>query len=313
MIRDVVRPKRSSGDLVRIASELWPDGVGSSNIGYYANMFAQTSLPYRDPGDNVPVWTRRNGDLTLRVQPGWTSDDDGNDVCVGYPSGVLPRLLMHWVSTEAVRTRSPELELGSSLTAFMLKLNLKPTGGKNGSITRLRSQAERLFRARVSIHFDSKTRQQGADLSIARAWDLGWTARGDDPLQGSLLPTTVLLTQDFFDRVVANPVPVDMAALVALRGSALRLDIYSWLTYRMSYLERPTTIPWELLRGQFGSQLADDRSGRAQFKRDFVSNLRQVLIVYPAARVEIVDSGIKLRSSPTHVSFRGLKELRGKA
>jgi hypothetical protein len=51
--------------------------------------------------------------------------------------------------------------------------------------------------------------------------------------------------------------------LRALRGSALRLDIYAWLTYRMSYLQRPTTVRWPSLRAQFGSDLADTKQGRA--------------------------------------------------
>jgi hypothetical protein len=188
----------------------------------------------------------------------------------------------------------------------MRKLNLKPTGGKNGSITKLRSQAERLFRASLSVHLDSNDRQQGANLSVASAWDLGWSVRSENPWQGSLLPSLVRLTDDFYKRVVENPVPVNMDALIALRGSALRLDIYAWLTYRMSYLQKPTVIPWESLRAQFGSRLADDRSGRAQFRRDFVNNLKQVLVIYVDARVEAVDSGLKLYPSPTHVPLKGL-------
>ncbi len=48
----------------------------------------------------------------------------------------------------------------------------------------------------------------------------------------------------------------------------MRLDIYAWLTLRMSYLQRQTVIPWEALRFQFGSTLKDTKQGRLQFKRD---------------------------------------------
>lgn len=303
----MARPKQTRADLVKAANEIWQDD--SPNISYMASLFVQVSLPYRDPGD-VPVWTRRNGNLTLLVQPGWvTSGTSTTAVPIGYPSGVMPRLLLNWMSTEAVRTKSPELELGSSLNAFMAKLNLQPTGGKNGSITKLRQQIERLFRARLSVQIDEPDRQAGADLSIAAAWDLRWPARADHPGQQSLLPSVVRLSPDFFQRVVDSPVPVNLDALIALRGSALRLDIYSWLTYRMSYLSRVTVVPWENLRAQFGSSLADDRSGRAQFKRDFTRNLEKVLVVYRDARVEVTDTGVRLRPSPPHVPFRGLREL----
>jgi hypothetical protein len=56
-------------------------------------------------------------------------------------------LLRLWrLSTEAVRTQSPNLVLGESLSAFMRSLGLQPTGGKQGTIARLRKQMERLFR-----------------------------------------------------------------------------------------------------------------------------------------------------------------------
>lgn len=44
--------------------------------------------------------------------------------------------------------------------------------------------------------------------------------------------------------------------LRALR-SPLALDIYCWLTYRASYLRRPTEIPWTALALQFGAGYAD--------------------------------------------------------
>ncbi len=37
-------------------------------------------------------------------------------------------------------------------------------------------------------------------------------------------------------------VPIDLRALNALKGSPLALDIYSWLTYRMSYLRKPCLL-----------------------------------------------------------------------
>ena len=58
------------------------------------------------------------------------------------PYGNLPRLLLAWVSTEAVRTQSRELVLGRSLSEFMGKLGMDSVGGAR---TRLRNQIRRLF------------------------------------------------------------------------------------------------------------------------------------------------------------------------
>ena len=68
-------------------------------------------------------------------------------------------------------------------------------------------------------------------------------------------------------------------------------------------------MSWETLRAQFGSDLADTKQGRAQFKRDFTEHLRKVLVVYRDAKVDIEDTGVVLHPSRTHVPFRGLKEL----
>ena len=45
------------------------------------------------------------------------------------PFGNIPRLLLAWVSTEAVRTQSRMLVLGSSLSEFMRKLGLEDRSG----------------------------------------------------------------------------------------------------------------------------------------------------------------------------------------
>ncbi len=273
-----------------------------------ARLFAQTSLPYRDPGD-VPAWGRRNGNLVLVVQPGMTIDKDGMPRSIGYPFGTVPRLVLTWLSTEAVRTKSRDLVLGESLAEFMRSLELTPTGGRNGTITRLRRQMERLFQATLSARWEGDaSRETGGRLNVASSYDLWWT--DNDPQQPALMPSVVRLSAEFFEEVTKHPVPLDFGALHALRGSSLLLDIYAWLTYRMSYLQRPTTVPWESLRAQFGSDLADTKQGRAQFRRDFERHLREVVLVYREANVETVPTGVLLRPSLTHVPLKGTREFR---
>ena len=81
------------------------------------------------------------------------------------------------------------------------------------------------------------------------------------------------------------------------------MDIYGWLTYRMSYLERPSkTIPWRALQSQFGCDYTRTRT----FKQRFVEKTRQVLAFYPEARLTIRRSGLVLYPSPTHVSPKSI-------
>ena len=79
-------------------------------------------------------YKRVNGPFTLYMTAG-----GGNKL----PYGSLPRLLLAWVSTEAVRTQSRELILGPSLAEFMRKLGVYNSGGPPQ--TRLRNQMRRLF------------------------------------------------------------------------------------------------------------------------------------------------------------------------
>ena len=71
------------------------------------------------------------------------------------PYGNLPRLLLAWMCTEAVRTQSPDLVLGRSLSEFMKKLGMAPAGAGR---TRLRNQMSRLFSAVVSLVYTDDDR-----------------------------------------------------------------------------------------------------------------------------------------------------------
>ena len=48
----------------------------------------------------------------------------------GLPFGSYPRLLLAWLSTEIVRTRRRELELGRSMAHFLDRLGLPRSGGR---------------------------------------------------------------------------------------------------------------------------------------------------------------------------------------
>lgn len=311
------RPRRTGLDVLRAAAATWEND--EQDVGYLARLFTSTSLPYKDPGD-VRSWGRRNGKLSLTVQPGMITDEAGEPHSLGLPYGTVPRLLLTWLSTEAVRTRSPELLLGSSLAEFMRTLGLQPSGGKNGTISRLRKQAERLFMATLTMRWEDEDSTTGLRLGVANGHRLWRTDRQISPPappvgQLSILPAAgskpafVLLSHEFYTEVIEHPVPLDLGALRALGGSPLRLDIYAWLTYRMSTLQRRTQVPWASLREQFGSSNADTVNGRAQFRKDFLAAMREVLLLYREARVEIERDGLVLSPSPTHVLPKGLRAI----
>ncbi|MBF6215823.1 hypothetical protein IU436_29365 [Nocardia farcinica] len=307
------REKRSDLDFLNAAIELWDT---EPEVGYLARLFTQTSLPYKEPKDNPTVWRRRNGNIVLTVRPDIITDADGTERSIGFPFGSIPRLILTWMSTEAVRTKERDLVLGANLTEFMRKVGLikeheLPSGGKKGNATRAKQQMERLFRSTITVdNVSDANRQLGARMSVASHFSLWWSPGGDQQ-QPSLMESTVRLSPEFFDEVIQHPVPVDMNALTLLRESPMRLDIYTWLTWRMSFLRKQTTVPWAALKGQFGSELADTKQGAHQFKRDFKKRLAEVTTVYKDANVDVTDAGLVLRPSLTHVrkskDFRALE------
>src|SRR5215472_4030567 len=85
------------------AIRLDPDAVERA---YMARQLVQCTLPHRNPGNDKQAWTRQNGRLTLVIQPGW---DGRKNTSIGFPYGSIPRLLLFWVITEAVFTKSRRL------------------------------------------------------------------------------------------------------------------------------------------------------------------------------------------------------------
>lgn len=301
-------PKLSQLELFSAAAEVWTQDEDQQQVGYLTRIFAQTSLPYRDPG-NIPVWARRNGKLSIVVQPGIKVDKDGVPHSRGYPFGTMPRLLLTWICSEAVKTQEPVLYLGSSLAEFLRELGIKPNGGQKAVVTRLREQMARLFTATITINWESERDnvEQERKLSVASQFTL-WRSKGDLDLAASL-PPSVVLSPDFFTEIIKHPVPLNLRLVQLLRGAPMRLDIYAWLTYRLFGLREPTMVSWEALRGQFGSNFADTRQGRSQFRHDFTKHLNEVLIVYPDANVEVTKAGVVLKPSRTSIPVKGLRSL----
>ena len=253
-------------------------------LGFMARAMVQATLPHR--AVEGTYFLRKNGAFTLSLL---------SPPQVGLPFGSAPRLLLAWLTTEAVKTQSRELELGDSMSAFMAELGLSRQGGPRGDITRLKNQARRLFASTITASYEDKDKTADIGYRLADSSMLWWNA--PHPAQAGLWKSTVTLSQPFFREVLDRPVPVDMRAIKALKKSPMALDIYTWLTYRASYLKKPTTVPWAALAMQLGSNYKQLR----QFKAAFITELGNVYTVYGGLRFEVLDEGLRLRPMLTHI------------
>lgn len=256
-------------------------------LGFMARAMVQATLPHKKVVGTHFERTNGNYTLTLLSPPK-----------IGLPYGTVPRLMLAWLTTEAVKTQSRELELGDSLAGFMRELGMSPTGGARGDITRLKDQTKRLFACSISAVYEDGQKSAFLNQSIASKAVLWWDA---DPEQIGLWQSTVTLSEAFFSEVVSHPIPVDIRALKALKKSPLALDTYCWLTYRASYSKRPSVIPWSALALQFGSDYKLVR----QFKAAFLAELRKVVTVYGGVQVEATDEGLLVKPSLTHITKKG--------
>jgi len=243
-------------------------------LGFMARALVQATLPHKMAAGNE--FTRTNGKFTLSLL---------SPAAIGLPYGTIPRLLLSWITTEAVKTKSRELVLGDSLSKFMAELDMLPTGGRWGSITRLKDQMKRLFASSIRCTYDDGATWALESVNPVDSARLWWSPKAPD--QAALWQSSIMLGERFFEEIIRSPVPIDMRALKALKKSPLALDIYLWLTYRLFYLKAPVTIPWAALRGQFGS----DYKVLRQFRAAFLRELKKVMIFYPDAKVMVVDIG----------------------
>lgn len=269
----------------------------AGQIGFVTQMLAQFGLPYDDPGPNVHVYERRNGKHIMRVVSH-----------AGIPYGAMPRILLAFACTEAIRTNRRNIRLGRNLSTFLRdKLDLPINGGPRGSINRVKLQAYKLFSSQISVSKLYSTehgrRLKETYMNISDSIDVAlWLPKSCS--QDTVWESEIELSAKFFREVKKYPIPVDWRAIQVLKSSKYALDIYLWLTHRMKYLRETTTVPWFGRSGlylQFGSGCQDNEDGREAFRRNATDALAQVLCVYPGARVESTSTGLVLRPSPTHV------------
>lgn len=273
--------------MLALASEVEMNRDAGFNGHYASRIMAQLSLPYRDPGD-IPEWSRRNNALTLTITPGTINTRHGRQKA--YPYGVIPRYLLTWMTTEAVRTQSRQLQMGSSLSSFLATLGMNSSGASG---KRVLDQLNRLAVASLNVEDirekGNRWNIQGANFHIASRYDL-WFSAEQPQNQEQLLDSTITLSEDFYRDAITAPVKLRPEVLRALSGSSMRLDLYTWLTYRLRRLQRPSTITWAQLAEQFGSEYAH----RRQFKAKLLQHLRAVQIFFPENAFKVLPGGIRL-------------------
>jgi Plasmid encoded RepA protein len=259
-------------------------------IDFLHSVQCQLGIPYKNPGDGVLEWDRKQGNASLRIEAGSAIDPKtGNFVRLGLPYGEKPRLVLIHLATEAVRTGSPIVDVEESMTAFARSLGLETNGQQ---LRALKDQLARLAAATVRMGVVEEGRAVQVNTQFVSAFDLWFPKLAD---QRVLWPSTVRLSQEYFQSLGQHAVPLDHRAVAGLASSSMALDVYVWLAQRLHRVRsgKPQFVAWDCLHDQFGQGFARIRD----FRRRFLQTLHQVSSAYPAARFSADDRGMTLEHS----------------
>jgi hypothetical protein len=267
--------------------------VPAEDLDYVHTVFTSVYLPVRDPGP-LKVWDRRSGQHHLRIEAGsvW-SEAKAQYVELGLPFGARGRLVMIYLTSQAVKTNSPEIEVGDSLRAFVRRLGIGTDGKAVGGV---KEQLRRLSVAviRMAHVVEGRTRQVNAQ--IVEGMDMWATS---DPRQRMLWQDTVLLSERFFRSVRDHAVPLDDRAVAELSNNPTALDVYAWLAARLWRVRGVEHVSWRALHEQFGQGTESVR----KFRQNFLLTLKRVAVVYdPVRRIEATNTGLLLPNAPPPIT-----------
>jgi hypothetical protein len=258
-------------------------------ISFHYVPLIQCSFPHADPGD-AHTFTRKNGWLELTL--GTTRHE------TGLPYGVPARLLTIYAASEAVRTKSPEIFLGTSVHDFLRRLDVPITRGDRGSLRVYANQLLKLIHCTLTIDENIKDATGRTGLHIRQALFTEEARLWWDDARGVGQGSSLVLSSVLFHSILDRSAPLSTNAIKSLRKSPMDLDVYAWLVHRLFNLSKPSTVTWQQLSEQFGHGYSELR----RFRRFFIDSLKRVQLVYPEAKLKVADAGVILMPSRPHLS-----------
>ncbi len=290
-----------------LAKPRFDTGAPPVRFGYCPSQLVRCPFPQRRLDRNARHWQipARHGTVTVSAghfsAPGVRADD------FEVPHSGTPRLLLPYIVGEALRN-GRTVRLGKNLHQLLKTLGIS-RGSKNYrmistqllhlgacQITTVTSRIDRSHqKTDISLYNVSENISYRRPITTFEHAEAS-RSRQEDPISWE---TTFTLSEQFYEYVRANPVPVNLADLARLVRSPRRMDLYTWLSNRVYHMhDRPVSIPLTQLHRQFAPDInpAHDRLFRHRFRQD----VEAVCGVHPGFRVSLSQSHMTInhRSTP---------------
>lgn len=214
----------------------------------------------------------------------------------GYPYGRMARLWLASLVTLAVKRNDLLVPLAETANEFAEGLGLVPSGGPNGSITRLEEQFFRLTGTAMTV--EAADERWGENIRLFSRWRVWWKGRDSSEHGHEIERVAVEIAPELL-RARRPPVPIDLRKFRLLRAP-LAMDLYCWLTYRRRALKAPTTVSWEALHAQFGGNYSRLR----RFKEALLNHAATVLRLWPELRIREEAAGLVVYPGPPDIRPR---------
>ncbi|MCH8277462.1 MAG: hypothetical protein IIC12_00825, partial [Proteobacteria bacterium] len=188
--------------LIKSATDIALDNP--HDILFQHTMLCQTGLPYRNQ-KGLRRWERNNGRVSLEIEAGRALHPETEQyVDVPLPFGIKARLVLIHLNSQAVKTGSPVIEVENSLTAFVKSLLKRDPNGRE--VRDFKNQLSALSTATIRLSILEEHRAVQINTHIITAFDI-WFPK--NPNQRVLWPSTVRLSQEYFDTLVKHAIPLD--------------------------------------------------------------------------------------------------------
>ena len=258
------------------------------DVRHLHSLLAICGLPYTRQPMDVRRYVKRQGQMSVVFYAQDLEAPGGRLIPQPLPWGPKARLVLMHLCSEALRQKSPTIEIADTFTAFVRDLGFADNGGRGGALTAFKEQLNALAACTMRMNFSNDEQTKNRAIVPIEGFDI-WLS--DNPAQRSLWPSTVTFGATMFESLKRHALPVNVRAVKAFAGSARKLDLYFWLGYRLHNIDQPLHLSWNALTEQFGEGFSRPRD----FQRQLAEELGHITEVFPKLPVKLTSNGLSLQ------------------